>query len=149
MAWRTTKDHVKDILTPGHDYDTIENPILDPFLTAANKLVNVVVTWPTPPTGLSLDDGVGSTAVEVEAWLAAGIYKMSDQQLKSSQAGRSSGQFRGESGKRSESNKYMEQACMLDYSRVLAPLLDGRIAGATWLGKLLSEQIPYSERDGG
>lgn len=142
---RNTEEAVKDVLAPGHDYDTIEGPPLTPFLDLAYELVNEAVSKAPDYGRTAMSTAV---ATHVEKWLAAGLYKLSDQQLRSSQAGRSSGQFRGQDGKKSEANMYLQAACMADTSKVLAPLLDGRIAGSSWLGKLPFEQIPYDQRNG-
>lgn len=146
MANRTTDDYVAGILAPGHDYDTIEGPSLAPFISAANKRVTWIINNAANYGRTALDS---DSAAEVEAWLAAGLYKMSDQQLKGSQAGRSSGQFRGTDGpKFSEQNLYLRTACALDTSMMLAAALDGRFAGSSWLGKTVDAQIPYDQRSG-
>ena len=147
MAFRASEEAVKEVLAPGHDYDTIEGPSLTPFIRAANRAVTFCINNAANYGKTAMDDGTDSTATDVETWLAAGLYKLSDQQLKSSQAGKSSGQFRGQDGKKSEANMYLQTACMLDTSKVLGPLLDGRIAGASWLGKMPESQIPYDERN--
>lgn len=142
---RTNPDLVKDVLAPGHDYDTLEAPSLDPFIEAANELVSWCVTNAGAYGRTAL---TAALAAKVETWLAAGLYKLSDQQLASSQAGRSSGQFRGGSGQQmSDQNQYLRAACAMDVSRMLGPLLNGAVAGAVWLGKPVSEQTPYSERN--
>ena len=145
MAFRVTEEDVAAIMLPGEDWDGTSP--LAPFIRAANRLVTWCVQNAATYGKTAMDDGSDSTATDVEGWLAAGLYKMSDQQLKSSQAGRSSGQFRGESGKKSEANNYLVTACMLDTSKMLGPLLDGRIAGASWLGKLPIDQISYQDRN--
>lgn len=144
---RVTEEWVKNLLLPGQDYDTVDGPSLLPFIASANRTVTFCVNNAANYGRNPMDDGTNSTAQDVEGWLAAGLYKMSDQQLKSSVAGKSSGQFRGADGKRSEANLYIQTACMMDTSKILGPLLDGRIAGASWLGKLPIDQIPYDERN--
>ena len=141
---RNTEEAVKDVLAPGHDYDTIEGPSLTPFLNLANELVTQAINAAADYGRTAMSTAV---ATHVEAWLAAGLYKLSDQQLKSSQAGRSSGQFRGQDGKKSEANMYLQAACMADTSKVLGALLDGRIASSSWLGKLPVDQISYDQRN--
>lgn len=143
MPSRTTEDYVKQILAPGHDYDTIEGPSLIPFMNAAYNRVTWIINNASNYARTPLSS---TSAVEVESWLAAALYKQSDQQLKSSVAGKSSGQFRGADGKLSEANMYFQTACMLDESMMLAPALDGRFAAASWLGKTVDQQIDYDDR---
>lgn len=142
---RTNGELVKAVLAPGSDYDEVNEPSLTPFITAANQAVSWCVTNAASYGRTAL---TAAQALEVETWLAAGLYKLSDQQLASSQAGRSSGHFRGSGNqKASERNEYLIGACMMDVSRMLKPFLDGAVAGASWLGKAVSEQTPYRDRD--
>ena len=145
---RTNAELVKAVLAPGNDYDEINEPSLDPFITAANQIVSWCVTNASNYGRTALTTGTGGQAETVETWLAAGLYKLSDQQLASSQAGRSSGHFRGSgNAKPSERNEYLIGACAMDMSRMLKPYLDGAIAGAVWLGLPVSSQTPYRDRD--
>lgn len=146
MANRVSEEDVAAILEPGEDWNGTTP--LAPFIAAANGMVTWCVNNAATYGKTAMDDtATTGVATHVEKWLAAGLYKMSDQQLRSSQAGRSSGQFRGQDGKRSEANLYLQTACMLDTSKTLAPLLDGRVAGASWLGKLPVDQTSYDQRN--
>ena len=142
MAVRTTVDQVAAILAPGNDWDGKSE--LAPFIEAASAQVDFIVANASKYGRTAL-----STAQQelVERWLAAALLKMSDQQLASSVAGRSSGQFRGTSADGLCSNKYGETACLLDTSRMHKPISEGRIASAAWTGKSVPDQIDYKDRN--
>lgn len=118
---------------------------LQPFVNLANMYVNKVVSLGgISRIGPLADDGTATgDAGQVETMLAAGLYKRTaDQQAHSSNAGRSSATLRG----KPDENSYLLTAFDMDYSRILKPLWEGRIAGTRWLGKVPSQQIPYSQR---
>lgn len=141
---RTTKDAVVAILTPGGDYDGTSD--LTPFIAAASDLVDQVLgNFQLSRTRIALSS-VGK--VNLETWLAAAMYAFSDQTVRSRNTGKASGQFQGnQDGAFLETNKYGRMACMIDTSRILKPLVEGRIAGIVWLGKVPSNQIPYDQRN--
>lgn len=144
---RATVEAVIAVLTPGKDYDTLRSPSLDPFIVAANGLVNFVVQNGARYRSIALDDSPGGMATQIETWLAAGLYKVSDPQWKSRNTSKSGGTARGDgNSKPSERNEYIIQACAMDYTNVLRPLMDGRIAVTGWLGKQIQDQIPYGQR---
>lgn len=142
MPIRTSPEKVMDVLTPGNDY-TPGKP-LEPFIRAANKIVNWVQANATfygrKPNDIE-------TALDVETWLAAWAYKASHQQYASSNAGRSSASFRGQSGKGLEMNNYGQVAIQLDGTGLLGGLANGTLVGTSWLGKALSEMFTYDERN--
>lgn len=149
MAIRTSTELCEGLMSPGYDYDTVNRPDLLPFIRTANRLTDAWVTalatyrstWP-----VTADDEVKK---DMETWLACWLFKLSDQQYQSKNSGRSSASFRGASEKGLRMNTYGEGAIALDamYGRVLLPLMEGRIAGTEWVGKVVSEQIPYEERN--
>ncbi len=146
MANRVSEEDVAALMEPGDDWNGTTP--LAPFIAAANGMVTWCVNNAARYGRTAMDDtATTGIATDVEKWLAAGLYKQSDQQLKRSQAGRSSGDFRGQDGKKSEANMYLQTACMLDTSGMLAAVLDKRIAGASWLGKLPVDQTPYDQRN--
>ncbi len=92
MAFRTTEDDVRDILSPGGDYKP-GKPML-PFLRAANNMVNWIQANAANYGKIPND---AATAKELEGWIAAWAYKCSDQQY-SSASQKSSASFRGATG---------------------------------------------------
>jgi hypothetical protein len=139
---RTTKVKVESLLNPGEDYDGTSD--LTPFIASANNAVSWCVANAVAYGRPAIDT---TSAEDMEAWLAAGLYCMSDQQQSNEVAGKSNAQFRGQSGKLSEHNNYITTACMLDPSKLLKAFLDNRIAGVSWLGRPPSLQTDYVYRN--
>ena len=142
MAIRTTQQAVTELLAPGRDYDGKSDLTL--FIATANSRVNWVVANATRYGKVSPS---AADCVLIETWLAAHYYKQSDQQLQSSNAGRSSGQFRGITGEGLKSTLYGRTAIGLDTSRMLTAIDEGRIASAAWVGRPPSEQTDYVDRN--
>ena len=139
---RTTAAAVQAVLLPGNDYDGTSS--LEPFMAAANNSIDAYIVAVAQYKSVT----VTSTLAELlERWLAAFFYKMSDQQYQSKNSGKSSASFRGTTGTDLSSNTYGVAVRMMDPYRVLAPLMEGRIASTVWLGKVPSEQIPYEQRN--
>jgi hypothetical protein len=136
---RCTAEDVQAVLTPGGDYDGTSD--LTVFIETASDLVDTVVA----AGGLSRTGILLSVSIQkrLETWLAAAMYCFSDQQEKSGNTGPANSQYRGQDGLFLESNMYGRMACMIDVSRILKPLVEGRVAGISWLGKTPSNQIPY------
>jgi hypothetical protein len=139
---RTNPDEVKAILLK--DYDGRAD--LTPFIAEASALVDTVVAVGGRMGKLKLSLSTTQQA-QIEMNLAAAMYCFSDPQFISDNAGRSSATRRGENGAFLEASTYGRKACMLDVTRVLKPLVEGRVAGFQWLGKVPSDQIPYCERN--
>lgn len=145
---RTDAPSCQALMAPGYDYDTVNTPSLTMFINTANR---ITTAWLAAITRYRPDQTApdAAAAADMETWLACWLFKLSDQQYSSKNSGRASAQFRGMSEKGLRMNTYGEGAIALDavYGRVLVPLLEGRIAGTDWLGKVPSEQIPYEERN--
>lgn len=143
MAMRTTPEDVTEVLAPGGDYKP-GKPI-QPFMTVGNNLVD----WIQANASAYGRTALSTTAARtLETWLAAWAYKCSDQQLASSNAGRSSGSFRGASkGIGLEMNNYGSAALVMDTTGMLRALNEGRLVGTTWLGKPLADALTWSERN--
>lgn len=142
MAIRTTKQAVIDLMAPGRDYDGRSD--LTGFIATANSRINWIVANAatyrrTVPSAADLE--------LIERWLSAHFYKQSDQQLQSSNAGRSSGSFRGMTAEGLKSTLYGRTAVGMDTTRMLSAIDEGRIAVGIWLGKAPSGQTDYVDRD--
>ncbi len=140
---RTTESMVKDLLIPAGDYDTVNCPSLKRFVYAANVVVTRVKTCAIAK-GLDLST---DELREIETWLAAHFFKMSDRQYSSRSTLDASGQFGGQVGMGIEATTYGQTALTIDYSGCLTAINKRQFASATWLGKAPSEQISYEDRD--
>lgn len=149
-AVRTTEEEVKEILAPGNDYRA-GKPVR-PFINIAHKMVDVIQTSAPDYDLAPMDDkpstpDAPSTARVVETWLAAWAYKASDQQLATSNAGRSSASFRGQTGKYLEMNNYGQVAqSMLDMAG-LGVMTRGTFVGTEWLGKAVADMLTWDDRN--
>lgn len=142
---RTTDVLVKKVLAPGRDYDTVNNPSLQPFIEAASSVVDDVVTCATRK-GKTLT----STKLElIERWLAAHLYQMSDEGYTSRSTMSASGSFQGQTGMYLEATMYGQTAITLDPTGCLVAIAKGArpTARAFWAGKRPSEQTDYDARD--
>jgi hypothetical protein len=149
-AVRTTEGEVKDVMSPGNDYR--EGKPLRPFINYAHSLVDWVQANAADFGRSPNDDDPStadnpSTARQLETWLAAWAYKASDQQLASSNAGRSSASFRGQSGKYLDMNNYGQMAAVLDGTGLLGALVSGTLTTAAWLGKSKADRLSWNERN--
>lgn len=141
MALRTTSSLVKGILM--RDYDNRRTPSLDPFILTANSLVNRLSTRATE-IGLS----VGSETLElVERWLAAHYYVMSDKTFAENTTSGASAVYQGQTGMSLDASFYGQTAQTLDPTGLLGKLSQRAGASVLWLGKPVSQQIPYEQRD--
>ena len=141
---RTSDVAVEGLLRSGaddSDYDGESS--LQPFIDTANVIVTRVAACATAK-GITLS----SAELElIERWLAAHFYKCSDQAFSSESTGGASGSYQGQTGMYLEGTKYGQTAINLDYSGCLLAISKGMRAGASWLGKVPSERIPYEQRD--
>lgn len=139
---RTDADLVKAVLAPGNDYDLANAPSLTRFITTANLVTSRVAACATAKDiALSTEE-----LTEIETWLAAHYYAMSDQTYASKTTGGQSASFHGQTGKRLEATKYGQTALDLDYSGCLSAISLRAFASSKWLGKNPSDQIPYTQR---
>lgn len=141
MSVRTNPDLVKSVLLA--DYDSVGHPSLLPFITAANRLVTRVSTCATNKN-MSLSTGL---LTDIETWLAAHFYVMSDRAFSEEKSLSASGKYQGQTGKGLEASSYGQTAMILDYSGCLSAIDKNKIVSVKWLGKKSSEQTPLEDRD--
>lgn len=139
MAVRTTPAEVAGVMAPGRDYDGKSD--LNRYIRIASGRVDWLVT-----ACATYGRTVPANLADIEAWLAAHYYKCSDQQLATSNAGRSSATYRGQTGMGLTATLYGQTACDLDTSGVLKAVNEGRIASAAWTGRTTTEQTDYEDR---
>jgi hypothetical protein len=141
MALRTTSSLVKGILTK--DYDHRGTPSLDPFILTANSLVNRLATR-AAEIGLSV---AADTLELVERWLAAHFYTMSDKSFIENKTAGASAIYHGRTDMNLDASLYGQTAQLLDPTGLLGKLSMRAGASVVWLGKPVSQQIPYEQRD--
>lgn len=143
---RTTPQAVRDVLrngTEGGDYDDVNEPTLDPAIDWAGLVVDEVyacsVRKGKPYSTAKLEN--------LERWLAAHSYCMSDRVYVQRSTLRASGSFGGKLEKYLEFTPYGQQAKLLDNLGCLESLGKVKSVGATWIGRRPSEQTDYEDRD--
>lgn len=136
MAWRVTEEEVRELV------DSDSTLSVAPFIATANALTDYVS---------SADDADELTAallISIEKHLAAHFYTQLDPQEAEAKTADASAKFQGEFGKGLERTPWGQAAMMFDTSGTLVSLSRGRRkVGITWLGKPVSEQIDYEDRD--
>lgn len=142
MALRTNDGEVRGTLLL--DYDSLRNPSLTPFIRRANALTDRVVVVAAASGRGTLTAG---ELLEIETLLAAHFYQASDPAYQSKSTTSSSATFLGSAGMRLERTRYGQDAMLMDWTGSLDALNKRAFAGADWLGKPVSEQIDYKDRD--
>lgn len=138
---RTAQALVEGILL--RDYDTDDRPSLTPFIRAANVIVTRVAACATRKSiSLSSDE-----LREIETWLAAHCYCLSDQTYAAKQTEGANATFHGQTGLNLDSTRYGQMAQALDYSGCLVNISKRQFASVDWLGKRPSEQTDFVDRD--
>lgn len=130
---RTNPEAVKEIL--GENYDTVNCPVLTPYIKAATLIIDRVVACAS-------DRGVTHTASELremERWMAAHFYTIYDPIYKVKTTANSSATYFDRS--------YLDAAKALDVSGCLGAIMSGQRASLDWLGLPPSEQTEYIQRD--
>ena len=137
MAWRTSQEEVRTIVSTDKDLS------IAPFLDAANELVNYVVTQDTA--------GILTTRMleQVEKWLAAHFYAIHDLQYHERETQDAKGKFQGKTEMGLDATLQGQQAMVLDITGTLRKInkKDKPKATMTWLGKPVSSQTPYEQRN--
>jgi len=126
MAVRVTEDEVKKII----DWDGSTD--IEPFITAANQIVNQVC----------LDSGYSDDLLkEIERWLSGHAYVMTDQTPSETKAGEATEKYQYKIGLFLKQSKQGQMAMLLDTDGNLAQLSqqleDGENPSITvsWLGE--------------
>ena len=130
---RTTPGAVQEIL--GSNYDSINCPSLKPYIDSASAVIDRVITC-------AADKGITHTVAELrlmEMWVAAYLYTISDPIYKSKATADASATFADRS--------FLDPAKMLDPSGCLNSVMASNRASLDWLGKPISEQIDYVDRN--
>lgn len=140
---RTTSEQVIGILISGKQYDAKTTPDLTGFIETASAVVDRVITCAGRKEVILTD----ALLELIERWLSAHFYAHADQLFTSKSTAGASGSFQGQTGMHLESTQYGQTAMDLDYSGCLAAINKGARAGAIWLGKPVSQQINYLDRD--
>lgn len=140
---RTTQSKVEAILGP--NYDKKNNVDLTPFIETASVMIDEVVTCAADDeTTLS-----SSLLERLECLVAAHFYHCADPTYASRSTDGASGQFMGQAAMGLDGSRYGQMAKRMDPSGCLAAMDDpdkGR-ASITWLGKPVSDQINYWDRN--
>jgi hypothetical protein len=90
----------------------------------------------------------GGLLTEIEIYLAAHFYALRDPQYQSKSTDAASATFQGQTGKRLDLTWWGQQAIALDITGTLASINEGSpTPSIVWLGKPVSQQIPYIDRD--
>lgn len=128
---RTTAAAVQTLL--GGDYQSSLS--VTPFIDSATLVVDRVSTCATG-RGVTLS----SEELElIERWYAAYLYTRVARRYRSKQTGKASATY--------EDTTYLDGAYGVDASGCLKAIIAGRKTKAVWLGKRVSEQTDYINRD--
>ncbi len=143
MATRTTERAVKQLLGSNYGADNLGNePSLRPYIETAAAIVARVIICASRKKPVFVH-----TAVElelIERWLAAHFYTRMDPTYTSRTTASASGAF---TSPKDDTERYRQSAIEVDTSGCLKAILYRLHASATWLGKPVSEQTPYRDRD--
>lgn len=142
---RTTDAMVIEVLRG--DYDTLRNPSLTRYISAANLITSrVAVCAAAKNPTLPLTD---EELLEIETWLAAHYYASASSEsrpLQESSTLSSKAKFQGMTGKSLESTYYGQAALNLDPTGCLTALSKGNRGRLVWLGLRPSEQTDVEDR---
>jgi hypothetical protein len=144
VAQRTTIAKVQALL--GDDYGVKEDgtsPDLQPFIDTATVITDRVDACATKKR-IDLTD---AELELIERWVAAHLYTAQDKPYSSRSTAGASGQFQGQTAMGYDSTRYGQEAQRIDYSGCLRNIDKQQRAGMAWLGKPLSSQIPYRNRN--
>lgn len=135
---RTTVGAIKELLDL--NYDTVNNPSLNPYLLMASAFVDRVVEC-------AVSKGITLSTTEkelIERAMGAHFYTKTDPVYQSRSTLSASGSFVRNP---KEPEPYKDLAISLDPSGCVAALLNRNTTYAAWLGKRPSEQTDYDDRD--
>lgn len=134
---RTTVGAIKELLDI--NYDTVNNPSLNPYLLMASAFVDRVIDCAT-------EKGISLTTTEkelLERAMGAHFYTKTDPVYQSRSTLSASGSFVRDP---KTPEPYKDMAISLDPSGCVAALLNRQTASGFWLGKNPSEQTDYEDR---
>jgi hypothetical protein len=138
---RTDPGAVQAIL--GEDYDKEAAPSLAPRIRIAGLIVDRLVTYGAD-VGVTVSE---EEAAELEGWLAAWAYALSDKPYTSNSDGASQS-YAGVTGKYLEANLYGQAAVAMDPTGYLQSQITGGVIEATgsYLGRNRNTRLPFWER---
>lgn len=133
MAIRTTSAAVKGVLL--RDYDTVNNPSLDPFILAASIVIDDIAAC-----AVAKGEAYSAERLEVmERFLAADNYMQNDPKYKRKRTERAEGEF--------WETSYVKNIKMMDPLGCLAEVVDGvHFLQGVWLGTAKGDERSYDER---
>jgi len=138
MATRTTAAEVRAVLPQ----EVSSDASMTAFIAPATALVDYVASKDSSSVLTS------ELLKQIETYLAAHFYALSDPQYQSKSVGKSSGVFQGQTGKRFDSTFWGQTAVAMDVTGCLDKLNSGaKQVGGVWLGKAPSDQTDYEDRD--
>ncbi len=135
-AHRTNEVAVRQVieLAPGLD--------INPFITAANVLTTRVASQDS--SGILGADALS----EIERYLAAHFANSRDPQPQEETVDRDvSATYQGKTEVGLDGTWWGQHAQLLDFTGELSRMSKGTVAKVVWLGKPVSEQTPYQNRD--
>lgn len=130
---RTTPIDVEKLLGP--NYDCVNNPSLKPYISGANKITTRVAACATQK-GYTLSS---SELQDIEMWIAAHLYTITDPLYVSKSTLSASGSFKDRS--------YLDGAMAIDLSGCVKAIMEGARADLDWVGKTVDEQIDWEDRN--
>lgn len=133
---RTTSSAVSTEL--GRDYDGSKD--LTRAIAMASTLVDQVVTC-AAAKDITLDSTIQE---QLECLLACHFYTRTDRVYRKRATGRASGEFLYDP---KNPEPYKASAIELDYSGCLEAIFTKNVSKVVWMGKRVSEQIDYQDRN--
>lgn len=135
MGIRTNPTDVADEL--GFNFDPSLGKELTRWIAKASLVIDRVVTCASRK-GITL---TSTEQAHMEASIAAHFYTKMDPLYSSRSTLSTSGSMTR------TADDYLNMSLAIDPSGCLAAHMKGQRAGATWMGRIPSEQVPYHQRD--
>lgn len=137
MAWRTTQEEVRSVVTSDPNIN------MAPFIKVASNLTDRVESQDSDSL---LSD---SLLEDIETWLAAHFYSIRDLAYHEKETGDAKAKFQGKTSMGLDATLWGQQAKTMDLTGTLTRLdtAPRPIASCSWLGKPKSEQTTYENRD--
>ena len=143
MAWRTTEADVRLLIDTDDSLSAVEwATAVEPFIDTATALTDYVASQDSNSL-LTV-----ALLLQIEKWLSAHFYAISDPQPQEEKTGDASAVHQGRTDLGLSLTHWGQQAIALDVTGCLKRLSEGqRVPGLTWLGYPPSEQTDYLDRD--